>query len=108
MADLAAITEIFANASEDGTNLTIPLAEIPSFATGNSGRELALGLVQAVAAAIAANATANGAMTNITVNQGQSTTDADTLRKTFNFVFNLSYGVDSLDVEAEPTTTAAP
>jgi len=103
MADLAAITEIFANATVDATNLTIPLTDIPSYGQSDTGRELALGLVQAVTDAIVANANSEGAMSNITVATGQQAVDADTLRKTYNFVFNLGYGVDGLDVEAEPT-----
>lgn len=111
MADLAAITEIFPNAEEvtnvgvnsDKTGIVIPFGDIPSFASGESGRELALGLVQAVTDAIVANANSEGAMSNLTVTTGQQAVDADTLRKTYNFVFNLGYGVDGLDVEAEPT-----
>jgi len=98
--NLSDITDVFVGASDDGANVTIPIASLESYSTGNDGKELCMSLLLAVNKAIAGSD-----LTKMTTSTGQVATDADTLTKTFNFSAQLAYSFGNLDIEAEPTTT---
>lgn len=102
--DLALITDVVAGAEEvsaGGTvtadSVCLPIANLGTFSAGNDGKELCLALLEAV------NAAVNGAtsVTKMTTTSSQAVTDADTLRKTYNFVVQVGYDLDNLNVEAE-------
>jgi hypothetical protein len=98
--DLSSITDVFSGASVVGSDLVIPIASIPSYSSGNDGKELCVGLLLA-----ASDAIGGSDLTKLTSSTSQVAVDSDTLSKSFTFSAQLSYSFSDLNVEAEPTTT---
>lgn len=106
MAKLDNVTDVFANATVGGGNLTIPTGDLPRFNQGNNvaeGAEVVYALLAAMHSAV--NAAGNE---NTSVSAGVSNTfsaTALTMNRafTFNTVLDLSSNIDDFDVKLDPS-----
>lgn len=106
MAKLDNVTDVFANATVGGGNLTIPTGDLPRFNQGNNvaeGAEVVYALLAAMHTAV--NAAGNA---NANVSAGVSNTfnaSALTMNRTFTFNANLdlSSKIDDFDVKLDPS-----
>ena len=106
MAKLDNVTDVFAGASVDSTNLTIPLTAVPRFSQGNNvaeGAEVVYALLAAMDAAVNAAGNENA---NVSASVG-NTFDALALTMTraftFNTVLDVSNKIDDFDVKLDPS-----
>lgn len=88
------ISDVFVGATDDGSTLTIPHSALNSVGSSTEAREIMFGLVDGIAAYIAATGLPEMAST-----EAQRVVDADTIRKDYTFRFNLAWSEDTLDVE---------
>ena len=106
MAKLDNVTDVFANATVAGGNLTIPTGDLPRFNQGNNvaeGAEVVYALLAAMHTAV--NAAGNE---NTSVSAGVNNTfsaSALTMNRafTFNTTLDLSSNIDDFDVKLDPS-----
>ena len=106
MAKLDNVSDVFANATVGGGNLTIPTGDLPRFNQGNNvaeGAEVVYALLSAMHTAVNAAGNANSsvnASVNNTFNAG-----ALTMNRAFSFntTLDISSNIDDFDVKLDPS-----
>ena len=104
MANLDNVTDVFAGASVDSTNLTIPLTAVPRFSQGNDvaeGAEVVYALLAAMDAAVNTSTNANANVSASVANTFNSAALTMNRAFTFNTVLDVSNKIDDFDVKLD-------
>ena len=104
MANLDNVTDVFASATVDSTNLTIPLTSIPRFSQGNDvaeGAEAVYALLAAMDAAVNATGNENANVSSSVANTFDSAALTMNRAFTFNTVLDVSGKIDDFDVKLD-------
>lgn len=103
------INDVFANATFDGTNLTLPVADLPKFNTGNDvqeGAELVYALVDKLQSVVSA---AGHSSLSAGVENTFASADLTMTRSyTFASVLDLTSSIDNFDVKPDTSFVAIP
>jgi hypothetical protein len=94
------ITDIFGGATAGASTLTIPNTSIVSYSNGDNGQELAFGMLETMAQAVA-----TGLLDNLKITTSSSLiTNGTILQKKYTFTVNLDFDSEilaTLDVSPE-------
>jgi len=106
MAKLDNVSDVFANATVSGGNLTIPTGDLPRFNQGNNvaeGAEVVYALLSAMHTAVNAAGNANSSMSASVSNTFNAS--ALTMNRAFNFstTLDMSSNIDDFDVKLDPS-----
>jgi len=103
------INDVFPNATFNGTNLTIPVADLPKFNTGNDvqeGAELVYALVDQLQSVV--SAAGHGSLSAGVSNTFEAAGLEMNRAYTFNAVLDLTSQIDNFDVKPDTSFVAIP